>query len=209
MHTIAKSYSNSLYEFGSFTPNLLQLYVRPACPNHPEGGYQHFLQCLDREGNILSKLSNIGITSLISEGVNVCLYTFAGESSRVVKLILNKIEVSVRSKKHYRIKPGLLVECTNTTHLSCFISLWYKTVLIEISMVMEVAKKVSKSMSMFSGKSSSKNNLINSLLDDPYMIHATTNEKVIALLSIQTSTLQRTRQGWTKQGRVRGESRRF
>jgi hypothetical protein len=51
-------------------------------------------------------------------------------------------------------------------------------------MVIEVTRNVSKSMSMFSGKSSSKNNLINSLLDDPYMIHATTNEKVIELLSI-------------------------
>jgi hypothetical protein len=126
----------------------------------------------------MSKLSNIGITSLISEGVNVCLCTFAGESSRVSKLVVNKIEVSSRTKRN-RLELGFLVKCTNTTHLSCFTSFWYKSVLMQVSTVMEVGKKVSGSMNIFSGNSSRKKNLINLLLDDPYIIYMTKDEKVI------------------------------
>ncbi len=87
-----------------------------------------------------------------------------------MKLVLNKIEVSLRSKKHNRIEPGLLVKYTNMTHLSCFPSFQYKYVPIQVSMVMEVAKKVSESMNTFSGNCRRKNRLINLLLDNPHMI---------------------------------------
>jgi hypothetical protein len=50
---------------------------------------------------------------------------------------------------------------------------------------MEVVKKVSESMNMFSGASSGKNNFVSLLLDDPHMIYTTTDEKVIQMLSIQ------------------------
>ncbi len=177
MHTIAKSCTNSSDEFGSFTQHSLHLNVWPACRNLPEGGYQHCPQCLDRESDVLSKLSNVCNTSLISEGVNVCIYTFAGESSGVGKLVFNKIEVSVRSKKQNRIEPALLDKCSNTTYLSCFKSLGYKTVPIQIYMVMEVTMKVSESMNMFSGDSSSKNDLIKLFLEDQL-----TNESAYPLL---------------------------
>jgi hypothetical protein len=102
------------------------------------------LQCTDRKGKVLSKLNNIGITSLISEGVNVCLYSFAGESSQVVKLVVNEMKVSLRSKKRNRIEPTLLVKSSDTTHISCVMSYWCKSIPIQVSTVMEVAKKVSE-----------------------------------------------------------------
>ncbi len=110
---------------------------------------------------------------------------FAGESSGVLELVLNKIEVSSRLKKHNRNELGLLVKCTNTTHSSCFTSFWYNSVPIQVSTVMEVRKKASESMNMFSGNSSKKKNLINLLPDDPHMTYTRTDEKVIELLSIE------------------------
>ncbi len=92
--------------------------------------------------------------------------------------------MSLRSKKHNTIEPGLLVKCTNMTHISCFVSIWFKSVPIQVSTVMEVAKKVSESMNMFSGNSSRKSNLSKLLLDDPHMIYTTTDEKIIELVSI-------------------------
>jgi hypothetical protein len=49
---------------------------------------------------------------------------------------------------------------------------------------MEAAKKVSESMNMFPGSSGRKNNLVNLLLDDPYMIYVMTDAKAIEVLSI-------------------------
>ena len=64
-------------------------------------------------------------------------------------------------------------------------SFGYKSVSIQVSRVMEVVKKVSESMNMFSGASSGKNNFVSLLLDDPHMIYTTTDEKVIHMSSIQ------------------------
>jgi hypothetical protein len=70
---------------------------------------------------------------------------------------------------------------------------------------MEVAKKVSELMNMFSGNSSRKNNLINLLLDDPHMIHATTNDKVIEMLSIDHHAWKG-RARWTEEERHRSST---
>ncbi len=43
--------------------------------------------------------------------------------------------------------------------------------------MMEVTKKVSESMNMFSGNSSGKNNRVKLVLDDTHMIYSTTAEK--------------------------------
>jgi hypothetical protein len=102
-----------IIQIWSFTPNSLQLNVRPACPNHSEGGYKHCPQCSDIEGDFILKLINTGITTLISEGVNVCLFSFAGKSSGVVKMVLNKIEVSLRSKKRNRNEQSNNVQVKN------------------------------------------------------------------------------------------------
>jgi hypothetical protein len=40
-------------------------------------------------------------------------------------------------------------------------------------------------MNVFSGNSSRKNNLVNSLMDDSHMIYTMTNEEVIEVLSIE------------------------
>ncbi len=81
------------------------------------------------------------------------------------------------------------------------------TVLIQISTVIEVAKKVKESMSMFSGDSCSKDNLINLLLDDPYMIYVSTNEKIIELFSNKHQPHKgpqpRKGRGWTEEDRLR------
>jgi hypothetical protein len=78
--------------------------------------------------------------------------------------------------------------------------------LIQVSTVIEATKKVSESMNIFFGDSSRKNNLINLFLDDPHMIHATTNEKVIEMLSIKHQP-RKGRVGWIEEERHRSSAR--
>ena len=65
---------------------------------------------------------------------------------------------------------------------------------------MEVTKKVSESMNMFSGNSSGKNNLVKLVLDDTHMIYSTAAEKVIQLLSIKRKPCKG-RGKWTEEER--------
>ncbi len=138
-----------------------------------------------RQGN--TTLNNIAISVMVSEGVNVICYSFADETCEIVKFLLIRIKVmlSSKSKKDNINVPGNFLECTVTTHSSCFMSFRYQSVQIQVSTVMEVNKETSKSMNMLSGNSSEKSNLVNLLLDNPHIIYSTTDEKVIHMLSIQ------------------------
>ena len=46
-------------------------------------------------------------------------------------------------------------------------------------MVMEVAEKLSESMSLFTGNSSRKNKLVKLVLDDPHMIYTKTGHLIV------------------------------
>ena len=122
---------------------------------------------------------------MITEGVNVFYYTFAGKSSDdVVKFVFNRISAILSSKKCNRKVHGRLAKCTDMTHLSSFTSYWYASVPKQCLMGMEVAENVSELMNMFSGVSNKKNYLVEFVQDDPHMNYATTDEKVNPLLSI-------------------------
>jgi hypothetical protein len=105
MHTIAQSITNSSYKFGRFSPNSLNLNVRPACPHLPDSGYKHCPACTDWKGEVHATLNNIAISVIVSEAVNVFCYSFAGESCKFVKFFINRIKITTCSKKHNRNVP--------------------------------------------------------------------------------------------------------
>jgi hypothetical protein len=156
MHTIVQSITNSSYKVGRFTLNPLQLNVLRVCPHLPDDGYKHCPACTVQEGKVHATLNNIAISVIVSECVNVFCYSFAGDSCEVVKFLLNRVKIIFFSKKCKRNISGKFVKFTDATHLFCFTSFWYKSVPIQVSTVMEVAKKVSESMNMFSGDTSVK-----------------------------------------------------
>ena len=108
-------------------------------------------------------------------------FTLAGVLSKVVKLILKKIDVS-ESKNRKRTESGkLMLKCTDMTHLTNFECFWYKSVWEQCSKIIGAMKSISKSMSSFSGD---PNHLVKIAIDDKHMIYSTNDENVIQLFSM-------------------------
>lgn len=124
MYTIAPMIVNSSNKFGSFTQNSLQVkWMLCDVSTSSRRWVQALITFLRQEGKVhWTQLNNIAINpmTMISNGVSVFCYTFAGESSEVVKFILNTINVILSSKKRNRNVPCELAKCTDVTHLSCF-----------------------------------------------------------------------------------------
>ena len=104
MKTISGSIKGSSYKIGEFTPNLLIVNARPMCPNAANRGYKDCPACSDSKGEALTKTINSAVKWLIKQGVNVLVYTLAGESSDVVKLIAKNIAVEVAKKRKRGLK---------------------------------------------------------------------------------------------------------